>query len=421
MDLKRSLATLVTVLFVAVACGGGTAAPSGTVTPTTNVPDTIKIAAALPLTGADSNPGSFFKAAYELYVKQVNDAGGLQVGTKKVKIDLRIEDNKSDAATSGQLYEKFITQDNVDFVLGGYNTTTVTQEVKVVNRYSMPYVGGGGASSSIYVDNNWAVGLLASIQKLAGTQLNFLKSQQDAGKLPKPLKIAVAYENSSHGKEFLQGIKDGATIAPERFNVVFDSAFDLGGKDYTALLGRVKDANADAYMVDARVNDYITMQTQYVQLGMYHKYLTYGPRGAEAAARTALKASSDYIIASAWFDSLMPGDTVKKWVDMWKTNETATNPALTPEWFAASGWECARILLSAIQKAVSVDKKKVRDVLFSTAWDNSIFPGGTIRFGATGQNDTDYVMTQNTPDGNRILVWPKELQTGTPTIPVPQK
>ena len=413
--MRRLFGVALAATIVLAACGGsgsGGGAPSGGAAA---VPDTIHIGAALPLTGADSTPGKFMKDAYELYIKQVNDAGGLQVGNKKVKIDLKIEDNKSDAATSGQLYEKLITQDNVDLLLGGYNTTTVTQEVKVTNRYKMPYIGGGGASSSIYKDNTWAVGVLASIEKLAATQLDFIKTQQDAGKLPKPLKIAVAYENTSHGKEFTAGLKAGETATPDRFKIVLSEAFDLNGKDYTSLLNKVKDANADAFMVDARVNDYIAMQTQYKQLGLYHKYLTYGPRGPEKAARTALKDASDYIIAATWFDSLQPGANVKAWLQTWKQTGDS------PEWYAASGWECARILLTAIQKAQTIDKTKIRDTLFNTTWDNSIFPGGSITFGKTGQADNAYVMTQNTPGGAHILIWPKDQATGTPTVPYPQK
>ncbi len=413
---RPSLTIALLIAFVVGACGGSSGVGGGGGgAPAANIPDTIKIGAVLPLSGADSTPGKFMNDAYLLYTKQVNDAGGLEVAGKKAKIDLRIEDNKSDPATSGMLYEKLITQDNVDLVLGGYNTTTVTQEVKVVNRYKMPYVGGGGASSSIYTDNTWAVGLLASIEKLAKTQLEFIKSQQDASKLPKPLKIAVAFENSSHGKEFSTGIKDGEAAAPDRFKVVFNEPFDLNGKDYTSLLNKVKDAGADAFMVDARVQDYITMQTQYKQIGLYHQYETFGPRGPEKAARDALKASSDFIVAATWFDSLQPGDNVKKWLDTWKSTGDS------PEWYAASGWECARILYTAIQKAGTLDKQKIRDTLFNTTWDNSIFPGGAIKFGKTGQSDNDYVVTQNTPDGNRIVIWPKDQATGTPTIPIPKK
>ena len=416
--MHRLSAVALVAAFVIAACGGGgTAAPaaSGTTAATVNVPDTVHVAASLPLTGADASIAKIMKDSYELFFKQLNDAGGLQVGTKKVKFDLKIEDNKGDAAASGQIYEKFITQDNIDLLLGGYNTTITTQEVKVANRYKIPYVGGGGASSSIYVDNVWAVGVLASIEKLAATQLEFIKTQQDANKLPKPLKIAVAYENSSHGKEFLKGIQDGEKAAPDRFKVVFNETFDLNGKDYTSLLNKVKDANADAYMVDARVADYIQMQTQYKQLGMYHAYLTYGPRGPEKAARDALKDSSDYITAATWFDSLMPGDAIKKWLDTFK----ATGDS--PEWYAASAWECARILTGAIQKGQTIDKQKIRDILFSTSWDGSLFPSGTIKFGPTGQANNDYVMTQNTPNGARILIWPKDLQTAPATMPIPKK
>jgi branched-chain amino acid transport system substrate-binding protein len=418
MNMRGLFAVALVAASVIAACGGGSGggtAPSGSAAVTVNVPDTVKLAAALPLTGADSSIAKIMKDSYELFFKQLNEGGGLQVGNKKVKFDLKIEDNKGDAAVSGQLYEKFITQDNVDLLLGGYNTTITTQEVKVANRYKTPYVGGGGASSSIYVDNVWAVGVLASIEKLAATQLDFIKTQQDANKLPKPLKIAVAYENSSHGKEFLKGIQDGEKAATDRFKVVFNETFDLNGRDYTSLLNKVKDANADAFMIDARVADYITMQTQYKQLGMYHQYLTYGPRGPEKAARDALKDSSDYITAATWFDSLMPGDNVKKWLDTFK----ATGDS--PEWYAASAWECARILTGAIQKSLSIDKQKIHDTLFATNWDNSLFPGGAIKFGPTGQANNDYVMTQNTPGGNRILIWPKEISTGTATMPLPKK
>src|SRR5207247_3369413 len=151
-------------------------------------------------------------------------------------------------------------------------------------------------------------------------------------------------------------IKQAETASPDRFKVVFSETFDLAGKDYTSLLNKVKDANAAAYRVDARGTDYMTMQTQYKQLGMYHLYETFGPRGAEKAARDALRASSDYIVAAAWFDSLMPGDSVKKWLDTIKVTGDS------PEWYLASGWEVAGILTGAIQTAGGGAQEKGRDI-----------------------------------------------------------
>jgi branched-chain amino acid transport system substrate-binding protein len=196
--MRKLSAVALVAAFVVAACGGGAttgggASPAATNAAAANIPDTIKIGAALPLSGADAKTGQYINDAYVLYTKQINDKGGLTIAGKKVKIDLRIEDNKDDGATSSQLYEKLITQDNVDFLLGGYNTALVTPEIKVANRYKIPYVNGGGASVASYVDNTWAFGVLANIQALSHTQLDFLKTQQDAGKLPKPLKIAIVY------------------------------------------------------------------------------------------------------------------------------------------------------------------------------------------------------------------------------------
>ena len=131
--MRKFWAVALVAAFVIAACGGGGtggggASASGSAAVTVNVPDTVKLAAALPLTGADSSIAKIMKDSYELFFKQLNDGGGLQVGTKKVKFDLKIEDNKGDAAVSGQLYEKFITQDNVDLLLGGYNTTITTSK-----------------------------------------------------------------------------------------------------------------------------------------------------------------------------------------------------------------------------------------------------------------------------------------------------
>ena len=60
----------------------------------------IRLGAVLPVTGKESKIGGAFKQATELAVKEINDAGGLQVGAKKLKIDLRLLDDTSDAGKS---------------------------------------------------------------------------------------------------------------------------------------------------------------------------------------------------------------------------------------------------------------------------------------------------------------------------------
>src|SRR5205085_304251 len=75
----------------------------------------------------------------------------------------------------------------------------------------MLYVNGGGAASAIYKRGyKWVFGLLAPVELLAESMMKWIDEQQKAGKLPKPSKIALLWENTSHGKDFRRGVSDFA-------------------------------------------------------------------------------------------------------------------------------------------------------------------------------------------------------------------
>src|SRR5262245_39291614 len=53
----------------------------------------ISIGGTLPLTGAESKVGGFFKEGYELAFEELERAGGLEVGGKKLPVKLRLLDD----------------------------------------------------------------------------------------------------------------------------------------------------------------------------------------------------------------------------------------------------------------------------------------------------------------------------------------
>src|SRR6266545_1305898 len=239
--------------------------------------DEIRIGAVLPLTGKESKIGGAFKAATELAVKEVNDAGGLQVGRQKMKIDLRLLDDTSDASKSAQLVEQLIVQQKVHAVIGG------------------------SGASAIYGRSKWVFGTLSPVEDLAKTQMDFLSDLQKSHKLKTPLRISLVKENTEHGKDFEKGVLDYVKAHPRNFSVVLDESFELYAPDYRPLLSRVENAKGDVFMCDAHLEDFIAMQRTYTQMGLYHQMVTYGARGADEAARKALGPATDYIFASGWW------------------------------------------------------------------------------------------------------------------------
>lgn len=385
--------------------------------------DDIRIGAVLPLTGKESKIGGAYKTATEFAVKEINDRGGVQIGKRKMKIDLRLLDDTSDPSKSEQLVEQLIVQQKVHAVIGGYGSQLVQAESVVPERYGIPFISGGAGASAIYAAapgsnaprSKWVFGVLSPVEDLARTQMEFLNDLLNEHKLRPPLKIALVAENTEHGRDFETGVKTFANMHPKQFSVVLDERFELYAPDYRPLLSRVQNAHANIFMCDAHLEDYISMQRTYTQMGLYHEMVTYGARGADEAARKALGAATDYIFASGWWSSLLPYPQVKAFNAKWE-KATGTNP----QWYHACAYETVRALAIAIEQAGSLNPEAIRNALAHLDMRDSILPGGVLRFSPTGEARLPFVVTQNKAGGKLDLVWPKSDRTGQPVAPIPR-
>jgi branched-chain amino acid transport system substrate-binding protein len=376
---------------------------------------TIKIGAVLPVTGKESKIGGAYKQATEFAVKEVNDAGGVNVGGKPMKIELTLLDDTSEAAKSAQLVEQLITQHKVDAVIGGYGSHLVQAQSVVPERYGVPYISGGAGARGIYGRSKWVFGTLSPVDVLSQTQMDFLASLVAAGKLKKPLKIALLTENTEHGKDYAQGLHDFLKAHPGDFSIAIEESFELNTPDFKPLLTRVSTAKVDLFMADAHLEDFISMHRTYTQMGLYYQMVTYGARGADAAGRKALGAATDYIFASGWWSDLLPYAQVKAFNAKWKA---ATGS--DPQWYHACAYETVRALISALGKAGSLKPEAIRSALAAVDLKDSILPGGELKFSPSGQAILPFVVTQNKPADKVDIVWPLASKTGDPVAPVPR-
>jgi branched-chain amino acid transport system substrate-binding protein len=420
--LSRGRALNVAALTAVSALVAAGCAPSQSSSPTSGkdagaAPDTIVIGSTLPLTGAESKTGGRYEQGYELAFAEANAAGGIDVNGKKVKVELKLLDDTSDQAKAVNLAQRLITSDKVNAFLGTYSTSLVEAQSTVAEQSKIPYVNGGGAATSIYAKGyKWIFGTLAPVENLATTEMEWIDQEQKAGKLPTPAKIAVVWENTSHGKDFRKGIANFAKKTGT-YQVVVDESFALDGKDFSAVLNKVTAAKADLFMVDAHLPDFITMHRQYLSSGMCNKVVTYGARGTEADAGKALgQKGVNYILSAVWWNKQLGDKGLnKKFVDSFTTKFGAA-----PEWYQAVSYEAARSLFTAITNAKSVDKTKVRDALSALDID-SILPGGKLSFTAArgGQADYPFVVQQNLPDGTAPIIYPADVATGKGAAPNP--
>jgi branched-chain amino acid transport system substrate-binding protein len=320
------------------------------------------------------------------------------------------------------LADRLVNSDKVDFLLGTYASHLVEAQSTVAEENQIPYVNGGGGATKIYKRGfKYLFGLISPVELLGTTLMEWIDQQQKAGKLPRPSKIALLWENTAHGKDFRKGVSDFASKSGGAYQVVVDESFELNGKDFGALLGKVKAANVDLFLVDAHLPDYITMHRQYVAAGLCHKIVSYGARGAEESAIQALgKDNTNAILSGVWWSSQLaakPGLS-RQFVELYRAK---FGKGREPEWFQALGYESARVLFQAIEKAGKVDREAVRKALAETKFP-SLLPGGTAEFKAEfGQQvQNPFVVQQNQPDGTAPIIYPADVATGKGTAPNPK-
>jgi ABC-type branched-subunit amino acid transport system substrate-binding protein len=128
-----------------------TPAPAATATKVP-VKDKIVVGMSRPLSGPLAVIGdSAFKPIYETWVKEVNAARGVMVQEygKKLPIELKVYDDKSDVGTMTRLTEKLIVEDKVDFLWPGCGTSFIFAQAPIANKYGYVLVTAEGGATSI--------------------------------------------------------------------------------------------------------------------------------------------------------------------------------------------------------------------------------------------------------------------------------
>ncbi len=380
----------------------------------------VLVGATLPLTGAESRIGGFFKEGYDLAFEEANARGGLSVGGSRLPVKLVLLDDTSTQATAVSLADRLVNSDRVNFLLGTYASHLVEAQSTIAEQNRIPYVNGGGGATAIYRRGyKHLFGVIAPVELLGATLMRWVDEQQKAGKLHRPARIALLWENTAHGKDFRKGISEYAAASGGAFPIVLDESFELNGRDFAALLGKAKTVNADLFLADAHLPDYITMHRQYVGAGLCHPLVSYGARGSEKGAVDALgQENVNYVVSAVWWNAQLAqkGGVARTFVDAFQARYHRV-----PEWFQALAYESARALFTAVEQAGSLDREQVRAKLASMDID-SLLPGGRLRFPADrGQQvQNPFVVQQNMPDGSAPIIFPPEVATAAGVAPNPR-
>src|SRR5438309_2966440 len=109
----------------------------------------VKVGAVVPLTGRYGGGGSQVRAGYEIGVEHVNAAGGVDVGGKKLPLELVLLDDESDATKTVARLETLAAQGVVAY-LGGFGSDLHAAAASIAEKNRIPYLGVAFALQKIH-------------------------------------------------------------------------------------------------------------------------------------------------------------------------------------------------------------------------------------------------------------------------------
>lgn len=373
----------------------------------------IRIGASLSQTGSFANLGQNQLRGYQLCVKQANEKGGV-LGRK---LELVFEDDQSQAPVAVRIYEKFITQDKVDAILGPYSSPITEAVASVTEKYHMPMMAAGAASTSIFRKGRKFVFMNYSPAEA------YLEGLIDIAAKRGLKTVAVIGEDTLFPKASAQGTVELAKS--KGLQVVLAESYPKGTTDFTALLRKVAVAKPDVVAAATYFDDAVAITRGLKALDINPKLFGVTVGGDVPKFHETLGRDADFVYgASQWLPELVtlragglipiarqyPG--AAEFVEAHKKEF----PGAEFSYHTVAGYGGCQIFVEAIRRAGSLDGGRIRDAILKLDTHTAY---GAFRVDEGGFQTAHKMVLFQWQDGRKVIVWPEELAADRPRFPTP--
>jgi branched-chain amino acid transport system substrate-binding protein len=361
----------------------------------------IKIGASLSLTGTYAKLGKNQHEGYQLCQKDLNAKGGV-LGRK---IEFVVYDDQSMPATAVRLYEKLITEDKVEGVMGPYSSPVTEAVANVTEKYKKVMVSPLAATTSIFkkTPRRQYIFMVISPAEV------YLEGLIDMAAKRGLKTVAVVNEDTLFSKAAASG---AAELAKKKgLQVVYQEAYPKGNTDFSALLTKVKATNPDVIAAATYFDDAVALTRQMRELSVNPKMYGVTVGGDLPEFYDTLKQNAEYIYGATQWEPTLPYPGNQEFFDTYKKEF-----GHEPSYHSAAGYAGCLIYAEAVKRAGSLDADKVREQLLKLE-TKTIF--GEYKVDADGFQVAHKMVTFQWQGEKKVTVWPDDLARGKAKFPTP--
>lgn len=394
LDKKKGwLGLVIVILALALAaCQTGQAAPKEPAVKE----GPVTIGVSLPLTGRRAESGTAAKNGYEVWVAMVNEAGGL-LGRQ---IELKVLDNASEEDKAVADYEKLITEDKVDLVVGTQSSTLVIPTSKVAADHGYAYVEPAGGAPEVF-DRGLKNIFFAQPAQSARQADPFALYVLGLSAKQRPQTFAVVSADDPFPLGVMERLK--GLLTDGGLKLVFETTYPPETQDFSDIAGQVTKLDPDLIVGGTQLEDSLGQIKAYQAAGYQPRFafFTSGP-SLPGPFKSALGSATEGIFSAvSWFpetNDFQNRDFVTKYVEKF-----GGSLGDIPE-DAANAFTAGQVLQQAVEKIQSIDNTALIEELHRGTYKTIV---GPLSFDEVGKPQGNYMLLQWQGD-NFVIVGPRD-------------
>ena len=215
--------------------------------------DTVKLALTGPFSGGSAPMGTSTRDGAKLAIAEINAAGGIQVGKKKLKIEIIERDDEAKNERGALIAQELASMADLAGVIGTVNTGVCMAGDKHLQEKGITKIicpAAGSASMTQWANKPDKPGVKDnSIFRFAaydGIQAAMVVEEAINRKFKK---VAVVFDSTNYGVSGRDDMLDQIKKQGNKLEVVAQEKFNIGDKDMTAQLLKAKAMGAQAILI----------------------------------------------------------------------------------------------------------------------------------------------------------------------------
>lgn len=352
---------------------------------------TVKVAAILPITGANAAIGIGMMNAIELAVNQANKSGRLG----DLKVELVKLDDAATPSVGVNAALKAASDPAVVAAIAHWSSGVALATKDVFHRYGLVNLVPAAIHHKITLENNQG-----EIFRITPHDLKQMKfAAEVAVRIRKFKRIFVLDDNTTYGKSLATNFVNFAAEVGGKDAIIGADSVSVGEKDFTPVLTRIKSLVPDLIFFGGVATEAGLIRSQMIKLGLQAAFQS----GSGVYSETFLKVAgpaAEGVIVTALEPPIeeLPGG--KDFVQAY-AKAGYDKPF---ESYGIFAYASAQVVLEAIRRA-GPDRRAIKEAMRTGTFDAAI---GKVSFDKSGDNNLNILYAYEVKGGKFVpFYWAK--------------